>query len=175
MAEILPGGYIGPLMSIWRVGLGYDIHRLAADRRLMLGGIEIPHDRGLEGHSDADVVCHALADAILGALSLGDIGRHFPPTESAWKDADSTELLARVMALAASKGARVANVDVTVVAEAPRLAPHADRMRERLAPILGVPPGAVSVKATTNEGLGPEGRGEAISARAVCLLQLDDA
>jgi 2-C-methyl-D-erythritol 2,4-cyclodiphosphate synthase len=162
-------------MSIWRVGLGYDIHRLAAGRRLMLGGIEIPHDRGLEGHSDADVVCHALADAILGALSLGDIGRHFPPTDSSWRDADSVELLTRVVALATSKGARVANADVTVVAEAPRLAPHADRMRERLAPVLGVATGAVSVKATTNEGLGPEGRGEAISAHAVCLLQLDHA
>ena len=154
-----------------RIGIGYDAHRLADGRRLVLGGVEIPHERGLAGHSDADVLAHAVADALLGALALGDIGRHFPPSDPRWKDADSLDLIRRVMDLPDLSGWRVVNIDSVIVAERPRLAPHVSAMRERLAGALGCAPERVSIKATTNEGMGPEGRQEGITARAVVLLQ----
>ncbi|MFW6202436.1 MAG: 2-C-methyl-D-erythritol 2,4-cyclodiphosphate synthase [Gemmatimonadota bacterium] len=154
-----------------RVGLGYDAHRFAADRRLVLGGVEIEHERGLAGHSDADVVTHAVTDAILGAAAMGDIGRHFPPDDGAWKDADSIELLRRATQRLAGENRVVVNVDVTAICEAPRLAPHIDAMRERLAGALDIGPAHVSVKATTNEGMGWIGRGEGIAAIAVALIR----
>lgn len=160
-------------MSPLRVGYGYDIHRFEAGRELVLGGVSIPSDRGLQGHSDADVVCHALADAILGALGEGDIGVHFPPSDPKWKNANSLDLLGTVWGLAERRGARLMNADVTIVAERPPLAPHYNRMRANLAARLATTPDRVSVKATTNEGLGPEGRSEGISARAVCLIDVD--
>lgn len=155
-----------------RVGCGYDVHRLAPDRRLVLGGVELAHPAGLGllGYSDADVLTHAIMDALLGAAGLGDIGRHFPPSDPAYRDADSLDLLRRVVALLRAEGWRVVNVDATVVAEAPRLAPYVAAMRERLGAALGIPPTNVSVKATTAEGLGPVGVGEGIEARAVALL-----
>lgn len=152
------------------MGLGYDIHRLVPGRPLILGGVRFESDQGLLGHSDADVVAHALADAILGAAALGDIGQHFPPSDAKWKDANSLDLIGRVVRMVADKGGRVQNADITVVAEKPRIAPSADLMRTRLAQALEVEVERVSIKATTNEGLGPEGRGEAISATAVCLV-----
>ena len=156
-------------MSV-RTGIGYDVHRLVPGRPLVLGGVRIPHPLGLEGHSDADVLLHAVADALLGAAALGDIGRHFPPGDPAYRDADSRDLLARVAALVAEAGFAVANVDATVVAEAPRIGPHAAGMRAAIAGALGLPVEAVSVKATTNEGLGSLGRGEGIAALAVATL-----
>jgi 2-C-methyl-D-erythritol 2,4-cyclodiphosphate synthase len=153
-----------------RVGLGYDVHRVVPDRRMVLGGVEIASPIGLEGHSDADVLLHALMDALLGAAALGDIGRHFPPSDQRYRDASSLDLLRQVMELIVSAGYRVENVDMVLVAEQPKIAPYADRICQAVAHILGVVIGAVSVKATTNEGLGPEGRGEAISAQAVALL-----
>ncbi|MDX1673411.1 MAG: 2-C-methyl-D-erythritol 2,4-cyclodiphosphate synthase [Longimicrobiales bacterium] len=152
-----------------RAGIGYDSHRLAVGRRLVLGGVEIPHEMGLEGHSDADAASHAVADAILGAAALGDIGSHFPPADAAWKDADSIDLLRRVAGLVAEAGLRPVSVDVTVVCEAPRLAPYVLAMRERLADALDLGVAAVSVKATTNEGMGWVGRGEGIAALAVAV------
>src|SRR4051812_1918690 len=149
-----------------RVGIGYDIHRLVEGRRLVLGGVEIEFDRGLAGHSDADALTHAVVDALLGALALGDIGTHFPDTDERWKGADSIRLLEHAVALVAERGFAVGNVDTVVVAEAPRIKPHVAAMRERLARALGVEVDAVSVKATTEEGLGPVGRREAIAARA---------
>ena len=160
-------------MAGLRIGFGYDIHRLAPGRRLVLGGVTIAHPQGLLGHSDADVVCHALADAVLGALGDGDIGGHFPPSDPRWKDVDSLKLLRLVADRMVNAGASVVNADVTVVAEAPRLAPHVPRMRELLAASLGTGADRISVKATTNEGVGPEGRAEAISATAVCLLRVE--
>jgi 2-C-methyl-D-erythritol 2,4-cyclodiphosphate synthase len=157
-----------------RVGLGYDSHRFADGRRLVLGGVEIAHQRGLAGHSDADVVAHAVIDAVLGAAALGDIGRHFPPTDEQWRDADSIDLLRRAGHLAAEQNYQVVNVDVTVVCEAPRLAPHAASMSERLAAALGIAPAHVSVKGTTNEGMGWIGRGEGIAAMAVALVDRVD-
>jgi 2-C-methyl-D-erythritol 2,4-cyclodiphosphate synthase len=162
-------------MSGWKIGFGYDIHRLVTGRKLVLGGVVIPHDTGLLGHSDADVVTHALSDAILGALNLGDIGTHFPPDDAKWKNANSLDLLRDIMAMARQRGASVVNVDVTVVAEAPRLAPFADQMRQALSEPLATHQDNISIKATTNEGVGPEGRCEAISATAVCLLNIVDA
>jgi 2-C-methyl-D-erythritol 2,4-cyclodiphosphate synthase len=153
-----------------RVGLGYDSHPFELGRRLVLGGVEIEHDRGLKGHSDADVVAHAVTDAILGATSLGDIGRHFPPTDERWRDADSIELLRHAGQLAAEQNYQVVNVDVTVLCEAPRLAPHADAMCRRLAGALDLAPRLVSVKAKTNEQMGWIGRGEGIAAFAVVLV-----
>ncbi len=153
-----------------RAGIGYDSHRFARGRRLVLGGVEIPHDQGLSGHSDADAVSHAVTDALLGAAALGDIGTHFPPTDDRWKDADSMALLKQAAALVAEAGHAPVNVDVTVVCESPRLAPHIDAMRDRLAGALGVDRGAVSVKATTNEGMGWIGRGEGIAAMAVAVI-----
>jgi 2-C-methyl-D-erythritol 2,4-cyclodiphosphate synthase len=153
-----------------RVGLGYDSHRFAEGRRLVLGGVEIAHDRGLAGHSDADAVAHAVTDALLGATGLGDIGRYFPPTDEQWRDADSIELLRRAAHLAAERNYQVVNVDVTIVCEAPRISTHADAMRERLADALVIAPAAVSVKGKTNEGMGWIGAGEGVAAMAVVLV-----
>jgi len=156
---------------VLRIGQGYDIHPLVAGRRLILGGVDIPSDVGLEGHSDADVLVHAIMDALLGALALGDIGQHFPNTDDRYKDTDSIQLLDKVAQLVGQHGARVVNVDSTVVAERPRIAPHIPVMRERLGEALGLPPSAISVKATTAEKLGALGRGEGIAAYAVALLE----
>ncbi|MFP4622559.1 MAG: 2-C-methyl-D-erythritol 2,4-cyclodiphosphate synthase [Gemmatimonadota bacterium] len=153
-----------------RTGIGYDSHRFAPGRRLVLGGVEVPHLEGLEGHSDADVVAHAVTDALLGAAALGDIGTHFPPDDDRWKDADSLALLATVVRRVREEGYRPVNVDVTVVCEAPRIGPHAAAMRARLADALGLAPSAVSVKGTTNEGMGWVGRGEGIAALAVATI-----
>jgi 2-C-methyl-D-erythritol 2,4-cyclodiphosphate synthase len=153
-----------------RVGLGYDSHRFVEGRRLILGGVEIDHPLGLEGHSDADAVAHAVTDAVLGAAGLGDIGRHFPPTDAQWRRADSIQLLRRVGNLVAEQNYQVVNVDVTVVCEAPKLAPHADAMRHTLAGALGIAPRLVSVKGKSNEGMGWIGRGEGIAAMAVVLV-----
>jgi 2-C-methyl-D-erythritol 2,4-cyclodiphosphate synthase len=153
-----------------RIGHGYDLHALADGRRLVLGGVEIPHDRGPIAHSDGDVLLHALADALLGAAALGDIGQHFPDTDPAYSGADSRVLLRGVVGLVQAAGYATSNVDVTVLAQRPKLAPHRDAMRANIAADLGLDIGAVSVKATTTEGLGPVGRGEAIAAHAVCLL-----
>jgi 2-C-methyl-D-erythritol 2,4-cyclodiphosphate synthase len=153
------------------VGLGYDIHALKRGRKLVLAGVEIPSAVGLDGHSDADVAVHALMDALLGAAALGDIGQHFPPTDPSFKDASSMDLLRRVSMLIGAAGYQVGNVDVMVVSEGPRLAPYIHEMRNQLAGVLKIPVGSVSVKATTNEGLGPEGRWEGVSAQAVALLE----
>jgi 2-C-methyl-D-erythritol 2,4-cyclodiphosphate synthase len=155
-----------------RSGIGYDAHRFApAERRLVLGGVEIAGEPGLEGHSDADVVAHAVTDALLGAAGMGDIGEHFPDDDPRWRDADSVELLA--LAVGGLAGWRVVNVDVTVIAEHPRLAAHKGAMSERLAWALGVDASYVNVKATTNEGMGPIGRGEGIAALAVAQVERD--
>lgn len=153
-----------------RVGLGYDSHAFVEGRRLILGGVEIESPRGLAGHSDADVIAHAVTDAILGAAGLGDIGTHFPPTDERWRDADSIALLRQAGQLAAEQNYQVVNVDVTVVCETPRLAPHIDAMCHRLADALGIARRLVSVKGKTNEGLGWIGRGEGIAAIAVVLV-----
>ncbi|OCQ97610.1 2-C-methyl-D-erythritol 4-phosphate cytidylyltransferase [Limnothrix sp. PR1529] len=154
-----------------RIGNGYDIHRLGPDRDLILGGIKIDHELGLEGHSDADVLTHAIMDAMLGALSLGDIGHYFPPTDPQWKGADSLKLLAQVNQLLRDRGWQVSNIDSVVVAERPKLKPHINAIRSRLAAVLGIEPDCVGVKATTNEKLGPTGREEGICAYAVALLE----
>lgn len=153
-----------------RSGVGYDSHRFAEGRRLVLGGVEIPHERGLVGHSDADAVAHAVTDAILGAAALGDIGAHFPPSDPRWKDADSIELLRAAVRLLEERRYQVVNVDVTVICEAPKLAPHVQAMRSRLAGALGVDVDCVSVKGKTNEGMGWIGRGEGIAAIAVAVI-----
>jgi 2-C-methyl-D-erythritol 2,4-cyclodiphosphate synthase len=157
-------------MTDMRIGNGFDVHALVAGRPLVLGGVAIPHERGLAGHSDADVLLHAVCDAILGALALGDIGMHFPDTDARWKDADSRALLRHVAALASAQGWRIGNLDVTVIAEAPKLAPHVPAMRANLAGDLACDVGAISVKATTTERLGFAGRGEGIAALATVLL-----
>jgi 2-C-methyl-D-erythritol 4-phosphate cytidylyltransferase/2-C-methyl-D-erythritol 2,4-cyclodiphosphate synthase len=153
-----------------RVGTGFDVHVLEAGRALMLCGIAVPHDKGLAGHSDADVGIHALCDAIYGALAEGDIGRHFPPSEASWKDADSARFLTHAADRIAARGGILANADVTLICERPKIAPHAEAMRARLATLLGVDPGLVSVKATTTERLGFTGRGEGIAAQAVAMV-----
>lgn len=153
-----------------RIGFGYDVHRLVPGRPLMLGGIHIPFDRGLDGHSDADVLLHAIADALLGAAALGDIGALFPDTDPAWKGADSAVLLAEVGRRVREAGHRIGNVDATVVAEMPKLRPHIDDMRERIASILDVESGSVSVKATTSERMGFVGEERGMAAQAVCVL-----
>ena len=157
----------------FRIGNGYDIHRLVPGRALILGGISLEHPEGLglDGHSDADVLVHAVMDALLGALSLGDIGKYFPPTDPRWKGADSLQLLEQVVALVSERGWQVVNVDAVVVAERPKLKPHIEAMRSNIADRIGLVPEAVGVKATTNERLGPEGREEGISCQAVTLLQ----
>ncbi len=153
-----------------RVGIGYDYHRLVEGRKLVLGGVEIPFGKGLAGHSDGDVLTHAICDALLGAAGLGDIGQHFPDNDPQWKGADSIQLLARVVDLLREKGLRVAQVDCIVLAQEPKLAPHFAPMRERLASVLG-PQVQVNVKAKTTEGLEAIGRGEAMAAQAVALLE----
>lgn len=155
-----------------RVGTGFDVHVLEAGRPLMLCGVAVPHDKGLAGHSDADVGIHALCDAIYGALAEGDIGRHFPPSQATWKDADSARFLAHAAARIAARGGRLTNADVTLICERPKIAPHAAAMSARLAAILGVEPSRVSVKATTTERLGFTGRGEGIAAQAVATVLL---
>lgn len=154
-----------------RIGSGYDLHRLVEGRPLILGGVTVPFDRGLAGHSDADVLSHAITDAILGAAALGDIGQHFPDTDARWEGASSIDLLAQVVAMAQDRGWAIANVDATVIAERPRLGAHRTAIVERLSRALCLPPGAVSVKAKTNEGVDATGRGEAIAVHAVVLLQ----
>jgi 2-C-methyl-D-erythritol 2,4-cyclodiphosphate synthase len=153
-----------------RAGIGYDIHRLAADRRLVLGGVAIEHPTGLAGHSDGDVLLHALMDALLGAANLGDLGRHFPSDDPAYAGASSLGLLKRVGALIREAGFAVSSLDATVIAQAPRLVPHIGAMRDAIAGALGIESGQVSVKATTNDGLGVVGSGEAIAALAIALL-----
>ena len=154
-----------------RIGHGYDVHRLVEGRRLILGGVDIPWERGLLGHSDADVLTHAVMDALLGAAGVGDIGQHFPDTDPAYAGADSLKLLKAVMGLLRDAGWRVGNVDATVLAQRPKLAPHIPQMRENLARCMGVDLAQVNVKATTEEGLGFTGTGEGMSAHAVCLLE----
>jgi len=158
-----------------RTGIGFDTHRLVTGRPLIIGGVEISHERGLLGHSDADVLVHAVMDALLGAIADGDIGQHFPPGDARWKDANSIELLGLVLTRVRAHGWQVVNVDSTVLAEAPRLAPHISRMRARMAEALGVDVARVSVKATTNEGLGAIGRREGISAMAVATVEKTEA
>jgi 2-C-methyl-D-erythritol 2,4-cyclodiphosphate synthase len=154
-----------------RFGIGFDAHRLVAGRRLVLGGVEIAHERGLEGHSDADVLVHAVIDALLGAAGLGDIGLHFPDDDERWRDADSLDLLRRVSGLLDDGGLTVVHVDATVLAEAPRVSPHRDAMRAALADALGIEDGAVNVKATRGEGMGFVGRQEGIAALAVATVE----
>jgi 2-C-methyl-D-erythritol 2,4-cyclodiphosphate synthase len=156
-----------------RIGTGFDVHRLVRGRALVLGGVTIPSERGLDGHSDGDCVIHAVCDAVLGALAAGDMGRHFPSADAAWKDADSALFLAAVADMAVHAGYAVANLDVTVVAEMPRLAPHVEVMRANLARILRVDAAVVSVKAKSTDGLGAIGRGEGIAANAIVLLERD--
>ncbi len=153
-----------------RVGIGYDYHRLVEGRKLVLGGVEIPFGKGLAGHSDGDVLTHAICDALLGAAGLGDIGQHFPDSDPQWKGADSMQFLARVVELLGEKSLRVAQVDCIALAQEPKLAPHFAQMRERLASVLG-PQAQVNVKAKTTEGLEAIGRGEAMAAQAVALLE----
>ena len=154
-----------------RIGNGYDVHRLVAGRKLILGGVDVPYAKGLLGHSDADVLLHALSDAILGAIGEGDIGRHFPDTDPAYKGADSIELLRHVMDLADARGYRITNVDTTIVAQRPKLAPFIPQMRLNIARALSTEEDRVNVKATTTEELGFAGRGEGIAAYAVALLE----
>ncbi len=158
-------------MSELRIGEGWDIHALVAGRALVLGGVTVPHTHGLDGHSDADALLHAITDALLGAAGLGDIGQHFPDTDPAFAGADSSLLLAEAARRVRAQGWAVVNVDSTIVAQAPKLAPHIDAMRERIAVVLGVAPAQVNVKAKTAEKMGPVGEGRAIEARAVCLLE----
>lgn len=157
-------------VAVARTGLGYDSHRMIEGRPLVLGGITIPHATGLAGHSDADALAHAITDAVLGAASLGDIGRHFPDTDMRWKDADSIELLRHAVGLVQRAGFRIVNVDAVVVAERPKLAPHVDAIRDRLAAALDVTREAVSVKGKTNEGMGEAGRGEGLFVHAVATI-----
>lgn len=153
-----------------RIGLGYDVHAFGDGDHLMLGGVRVPHDRGVLAHSDGDVVLHALCDAMLGALALGDIGRHFPPSDPRWKDADSRTFVRHCAGLLRERGWKLGNADITVVCERPKVGPHADAMRRLIAQDAGVDVEAVSVKATTSETLGFTGRGEGIAAQAACLL-----
>ena len=153
-----------------RIGHGYDVHRLVPDRALILGGVNIPYEKGLLGHSDADVLLHAICDSLLGALTLGDIGVLFPDSDAQYKGIDSSILLSRTAALIREKGWQIGNIDATVLAQAPRLAPHISQMRENIAKTLAISTDAVSIKATTEEGLGFTGEGLGIAAHAVCLL-----
>ena len=153
------------------VGIGFDSHRLAAGRRLVIGGVEIPYERGLDGHSDSDVLAHAVIDAVLGAAGIGDIGEHFPDTDERWRDADSMQLLASVVERVNADGFEVLNVDCTVVIEAPKLLPYKAAIRERLAGVLGIELARVNVKASTGEGMGFVGRGEGVATLAVAGLQ----
>ena len=154
-----------------RIGHGYDVHRLVESRDLIIGGVNIPYEKGLLGHSDADVLAHAIMDSLLGAIALGDIGKLFPDSDPKYKGADSLSLMREIARLIADSGMKVANVDSTVIAQAPKLAPYITEMRENIAAALNVPVSSVSVKATTEEGLGFSGEGLGISAHAVCLLE----
>lgn len=158
-----------PVGSI-RIGHGYDVHRLVPGRKLILGGVEIPWELGLDGHSDADVLCHAISDALLGAIALGDIGTHFPPDDAAYKDADSLLLLKQVGQMLKERGWQAGNLDATIVAQRPRMAPYLPQMRRNIAKALGVEVEAVSVKATTEEGLGFTGTGQGMAAHCVALV-----
>ena len=153
-----------------RIGQGFDVHRLVPGRRLVIGGVDIPNEQGLDGHSDADVLLHALCDALLGAACLGDIGRHFPDTDSRYKGADSRMLLREVSRLVREAGYRIVNIDATIIAQAPKMAPHIPAMANNIAADLGLSRGHVNIKATSTEGLGYTGRGEGIAAEAVVLL-----
>jgi len=157
-----------------RVGTGFDVHALVAGRRLVIGGVHVPYERGLDGHSDADVLLHAIGDAILGALALGDLGAHFPDSDPRWKNADSRALLRHIAGLMGARGFSIGNVDATVIAQAPRLAPHVAAMRANVASDLGCTPDDVGIKATTTEHLGFAGRGEGIAAMASVLLVAPD-
>ena len=159
-----------PRGPIWRVGEGWDTHALVEGRKLILGGVEIPHTHGLLGHSDADALCHAITDALFGAAALGDIGHHFPESDMQYRGADSLALLAEAMRRVKGAGWQIGNVDATVIAQLPRLAPHIAAMRQRIAGALSVALDQVSVKAKTAEKMGPVGHGESIEARAVCML-----
>lgn len=154
-----------------RIGHGYDVHAFAENRKCIIGGVDIPCEKGLLGHSDADVLLHAISDSLLGAAALGDIGKHFPDTDDAYKGADSLVLLGRVVALINEKGYRVNNIDATIIAQMPKMAPHIEKMRENIARTLGVDVDCVNVKATTEEKLGFTGRKEGISAHCVCLIE----
>jgi 2-C-methyl-D-erythritol 2,4-cyclodiphosphate synthase len=157
----------------FRIGLGTDVHALVENRPLILGGVKVPFEKGLKGHSDADVVAHALIDAIFGATGLGDIGRHFPDTSEEYKGADSIELLKKAYALAKASGYRLSNVDMTITAERPKLAPHIPKMRQRLSEVVELAHDEFNIKAKTAEGMGPEGRGESMSCRAVVMMVED--
>jgi len=157
-----------------RVGIGYDVHPLVEGRKLFLGGVELEHDKGLEGHSDADVLIHALADAVLGALGAGDIGHHFPNTDERWRGVSSLVFLEQIRGLLAERGAVLENVDASVIAEAPKIAPHLEKMKAKLGEALGISPARVNLKATTNEKLGFAGRGEGIAAMAVACVTLPE-
>lgn len=153
-----------------RVGIGYDVHKLIEGRKLILGGVDIPFEKGLLGHSDADVLLHAISDALLGAASLGDIGRHFPDNDPSYKDIDSMILLKKVAGLLNDNGYEISNIDATVVCQRPKLAPYIDRMRKNISEALGLDADDINIKATTTEAMGFEGRGEGISSHAVCLI-----
>ena len=155
----------------FRIGSGYDVHRLVHNRQLILGGVNIPHHQGLQGHSDADVLTHAIMDALLGAAGLGDIGQHFPDTDPAYKDASSLCMMAKVGKLLAKEGWQPANIDATIIAQAPKLSPYRDEMKTNIAKTLALPPTAINIKATTEEGLGFTGTGQGIAAQAVCLIE----
>ena len=154
-----------------RVGLGYDLHRLVEGRRLVLGGVVVPFEKGLEGHSDADALAHAITDALLGAAALGNIGQHFPDTDPRYKDADSMQLLRHAAEMLRGSGYRIVNIDSNIVAQRPKLNPYLDAMRVRIAECLAVPVDRISVKTKTNEHVGPEGRGEAIGTQAIALIE----
>ncbi len=161
-------------MMIPRIGTGFDVHAFAEARKLIICGVDVPHEKGLAGHSDADVGIHALCDAIYGALAEGDIGRHFPPSENTWKDADSARFLRHAAGRIAARGGRLANADITIICERPKITPHAPAMRARLAELLGVAESRISVKATTTEQLGFTGRGEGIAAQAAVIVLVPD-
>lgn len=154
-----------------RIGMGYDVHKLVADRKLILGGVEIPYEKGLLGHSDADVLAHAIMDALLGAAALGDIGKHFPDTDPAYKGADSMKLLSEVGVLIDRENMLIGNIDATVIAQKPKLSPYIEQMRQNISKVLGIDINQVNIKATTEEGLGFTGSGDGISAQAICLLE----
>ena len=156
-----------------RVGMGYDVHRLVEDRKLILGGVEIPYEKGLLGHSDADVLLHAIMDALLGAAALGDIGKHFPDTDPAYKGISSILLLKHVTKLLRENGYGITNVDATIIAQKPKMAPHIAQMRQNMAEAMGISLSCLNIKATTEEGLGFTGREEGIAAQAICLLHMN--
>ncbi len=158
-------------MTNIRTGIGIDFHQFAAGRKLVIGGVEIPHDKGLRGHSDADVLTHAVCDALLGAAGSGDIGTHFPDTDPRYRGISSLVLLNRVIEIVTTAGYRTVNLDCVLIAQAPKLTPHFPAMRDALAPILGIPPARIGLKATTSEGMGALGRGEGIGAMCTCLIE----